>query len=149
MMRESRIIEVPWRRGREKLFIVNGDIDQHGVLQIVTPGGTQTLAQWCAFDVTPNEIEDIAGVLSQVWRYSAFQADASQAHLAGSMTPVECKVKLRGSLEFIERLRMALEQMLLADIWEEATPDNAQKFGEVDLQRALKNGEAFERRYGK
>lgn len=142
--------ETSWRQGREKVYVAN-NAAKDGVVYITTPAGSRPLGDWVnqtTFDVILDPIRDISGALAQCYRNSAFKDSAMQEHLAGSMTPQESKAELRKSLEIVRRLVLAAEQMLLADIWTDATPANAEKFGTVDVPLAVQTGEAFERRHG-
>jgi hypothetical protein len=155
-LREAGVIEeCTWRRGREAVYVATNQ-NEDGVTYITTEAGALPVGAWAEMDqATMNntllaKVRDIPRSLAQAWRYSKYSAlkTLEQAN-AGSMDPGECKAALRKSLEHLRTLELAVEQMLLADIWAEATPDNADKFGVTDPAQVLENGAQFERMHGR
>lgn len=146
---QGAVVECTWRDGRQKVFVTIGE-SQDGVVKIVTPGSTLPVGEWattCYRTPVINNIYDISGALAQTYRYSAYRGTQDE-HLAGSMTPVECKAILRESLIFVQRLQIAIEQMLLAPIWD-STKEAAERFGPVEIRNIVQVGEAFEKRHGR
>lgn len=150
VIEDGLLKEVPWKVGRTKQWVTIGRASETGTVVITTPTGTLPVGEWTTVTHRQNflnNILDVSGALSQAYRYQAFRGTQDE-HLAGSMTPTECKAELRKVLEFTRRLSLAIEQMLIADIWEN-TKECAERFGPVDVRAVIQVGEAFEKRHGK
>jgi hypothetical protein len=150
LKRQDLVVETPWRTGKEKCYVAK--TNQEGMtVRIITPAGPQTIGWWASAISSPKDVPkvfNVSGALAQLWRFRAFSNTDTQKHLAGSTLPVECKAQLRESLEFLKRLEIAVEQMLLAPVWKEDV-DIIEAFGEVDARVMVEIGEAFESRLGK
>jgi len=151
----GRVVETPFRHDREATFIAIGETTDEGVVNIVTPAGSRPIGWWASLITEENmqpgkgldAIRDLSGALAHLWRYRVYVGDPEHEHLAGSMSVLETKSKLRFTLEFLRRLAVATEQCLLAPIWDEDS-DVIAAYGPVVSAQMVELGEAFENRHG-
>lgn len=149
LIEEGIIIKAPFRDGKRDKYVTDGDAGStRKVLRIFTPNGNHPVGVWAEQQLL--EVRDVGGAIAQAWRYSKYHDNPELQHLAGSITPVECKAVIRERLELVRGLVMALEQMLLLPVWETADEATADRYG-VEPSRedaVVRVAVAFEQRRG-
>lgn len=149
LLDEGIMIKAPFRDGKRDKYVTNSDAGSKStVLRIFTPKSNAPVGAWGV--QTLSEFKDVGGAIAQAWRYSKFHGNPELQAQAGSITPVECKAVIRERLETSKALTVALEQMLLLPIWEDASEVMAERYGvSEDIEHiVIKAAVEFEGRRG-
>jgi hypothetical protein len=134
LVKTGRLKEMPYKKDRKMQFLSIADEDERGHLLYRGNGRqTYTLSELTgAAEVTGTlAFRTIARALAHLYMRS-FGLVSGQGHLRGVVTTVETKAQIRQLLRFLKLWVTWLEQILMADIWDEDNEKFVEQFGPAD-----------------